>query len=123
MREVRHDEGHTWQRTSVVDEEAIDHERIIAEVQATGEIVRVRVAQRKDFDLLADPVTVVVSPPRITVGLCIEITGPKALELGDGLHEAGRFAAEVDSGGPDERSVEVIPIAARARRPRVVAEM
>jgi hypothetical protein len=96
MREVHHAEGHTWQRTSVVDEEAIDHERIIAQVQATGEMVQVRVAQRVDFDLLADPVTVLVSPPRTTVGMYIEMSGPQAGELGDGLRAAGRFASEVD---------------------------
>jgi hypothetical protein len=61
MRELEHESGHCWFRTSVVDEEAIDHERQIAVVQATGELVRVRVAQRVDFDLLADPILARVS--------------------------------------------------------------
>ncbi len=60
MREVQHDEMHLWEKTSVVDHEAIDHERQIGDVVlASGDTVRVRVAQRIDFDLFADrwPVT------------------------------------------------------------------
>jgi hypothetical protein len=116
MREVTHEEGHRWQKTSVVDEEAIDHEREIAAVQATGEIVRVRVAQRVDFDLLADPITVRVSPPRITIGASFEMTSHKCIELGEEMANAGRFAEEGDQGG-HEYSLELN--AAGPQRPRL----
>jgi hypothetical protein len=122
MREVRHEEGHTWERTSVVDEEAIDHERIIAMVNATGETVQVRVAQRKDFDLLVDPVTVIVSPPRITVGAYIEMSGPQCTELGGELLAAGHFADKVAGFDGSERPVEVVQIDTRGRRPRLVGD-
>jgi hypothetical protein len=118
MREVIHEEGHRWQRTSVVDEEAIDHEREIAVVEATGEVVRVRVAQRVDFDLLADPVTVQVSPPRITVGQSFEMTPAKSSELGEELINAGRFAQEQEH--PHEFRIQVV--STEPSRPRLVAE-
>jgi hypothetical protein len=95
MRELEHDTGHFWFKTSVVDEEAIDHERQIAVVQATGELVRVRVAQRIDFDLLADPIIVRASDPRVTVGETFEMTEQQADDLGDAMHAAAAFIRRV----------------------------
>jgi hypothetical protein len=107
MRELEHESGHCWFRTSVVDEEAIDHERQIAVVQATGELVRVRVAQRIDFDLLADPIAVNASPPRVTVGETFEMTEQQADELGDAMHEAAAFIRRLNG---------------QPQRPRLVAD-
>jgi hypothetical protein len=95
MREVQHPDGHPWVTSSVVDEEAIDHERVIGSVAVTGEVVNVRVAQRVDFDLLADPVAVQPSPPRITVGGMFEMGAPQALELAEYLREAASRAEEM----------------------------
>ena len=89
MRERRYPADHRWQRTSVVDEEAIDHERQIGEVIGVGnDVVGVRVAQREDFDLLAEPVTRQVSDPRITLGETFELTPAQARELAQVLLEA-----------------------------------
>ncbi|GAB3255122.1 hypothetical protein [Kineosporia babensis] len=88
MREVQHPEGHPWVKTSVVDEEAIDHERVVGMVAATGELISVRVAQRVDFDLLTDPVGVRTSPVRITVGGMFELSATQAAELAECLSEA-----------------------------------
>jgi len=95
MREIEHGQGHQWFKTSVVDEEAIDHEHQIAVVAATGEVVRVRVAQRIDFDLLADPIIVRPSDPRVTVGETFEMTEQQADELGDAMHAAAAFIRKV----------------------------
>ncbi|GLY15756.1 hypothetical protein Kisp01_27710 [Kineosporia sp. NBRC 101677] len=119
MREVQHEDGHLWQKSSVVDEEAVDHERQIALVEVTGEVVRVRVAQRVDFDLLADPITARVSPPRITVGGAFEMTGAAGAELGRQLLEAGRFAEE-EVGQGEVRSFQLT--VAPAPRPRLVVD-
>jgi hypothetical protein len=108
MRELEHDEGHFWFKTSVVDEEAIDHERQIGAVHATGEIVRVRVAQRIDFDLLADPIVVKASAPRVTVGETFEMTEQQADELGDSMHAAAAFIRRLNG---------------QPQRPRLVADI
>ncbi|WP_460624441.1 hypothetical protein [Kineosporia babensis] len=68
-------------KTSVVDEEAIDHERIIGSVTVTGDVVNTRLAQRIDYDLLAEPVTVIPSPPRITLGDTFEMNAAQAPRL------------------------------------------
>ncbi|GAB3255448.1 hypothetical protein [Kineosporia babensis] len=117
MREVQHGEQHLWQRSSVVDEEAIDHERVIAQVEATGEMVRVRVAQRVDLDLLADPIVVRVSSPRVTVGDCFELTSAQCAELGTRLLEASRFVDE--EVGPEGRTFQLAEVS--APRLRLVA--
>ncbi|MBT0772859.1 hypothetical protein KIH74_28210 [Kineosporia sp. J2-2] len=108
MREVEHGEGGRWFKTSVVDEEAIDHERMIGAVRVVGTVVRVRVAQRTDFDLLADPVVIRPSPPRITLGESFEMNAVQALELAEHLQTAARFAREAEE--------------ASRRRPRLVFE-
>ena len=92
MREVRHDQGHRWVTTSAVDEEAIDHDRVIGIVEATGEQALVRVAQRIGYDLLADPIGCRVSSPRITVGGMFEMTADQARELACYLWNAASFA-------------------------------
>ncbi|MCE0535854.1 hypothetical protein LWF15_10050 [Kineosporia rhizophila] len=93
MREKKYPAGHRWQRSSVVDEEAIDHERQIGQVIGVGnDVVRVRVAQREDFDLLADPVTRRVSDARITLGETFELTPAQARELAQVLIEAAQHA-------------------------------
>lgn len=95
MRERKHPAGHRWQRTSVVDEEAIDHERQVGIVKGVGnDVVRVRVAQREDFDLLADPVVRRVSAPRITLGETFELTPAQARELAGVLLEAVNHAEQ-----------------------------
>jgi hypothetical protein len=105
--EVRHPDGHRWVRTSVVDEQAIDHERQIGEVAGVGnDLVRVRVAQRVDFSLLSEPVTRRVSDPRITLGETFELTPAQAEELAERLLEAVAFARQES---------------AALRRPRLVA--
>ncbi len=88
MREVQHPEDHPWVTTSVVDEEAIDHERIVGIVAVTGETVSVRIAQRVDFDLLTEPIGIRVSPPRITLGGTFEMTVAQAAEMAERLGEA-----------------------------------
>ena len=96
MREIRHPEGHLRVRTSVVDEGAIDHERQIAEIAGAGnDVVRVRVAQRVDFDLLADPVTRHVHPVRITVAETFEMSPAQISELIGSLSEALEFATRL----------------------------
>lgn len=89
---MQHPDGHPWVRTSVVDEEAIDHEREIGRVAVVGEVVNTRLAQRVDYDLLADPVTVRVSPPRITLGGMFEMNAAQALEISEHLREAAKRA-------------------------------
>jgi hypothetical protein len=97
MREIRHPEGHTWVRTSVVEDGAIDHERQIAEIAGAGnDVVRVRVAQRVDFDLLADPITRHVHPVRITVAETFEMSPAQISELMGSLSEALEFAARLE---------------------------
>jgi hypothetical protein len=81
MSEIQHPEGHPWVTTSVVDEGAIDHERVIGTVAVTGEVVSIRVAQRVDFDLLSDPITVRAWPPRITVGGMFEMNATQGAEI------------------------------------------
>ncbi|GAB3240871.1 hypothetical protein [Kineosporia babensis] len=95
MREKRHPAGHHWERTSIVDEEAIDHERQIGLVRGVGnDIVRVRVAQREDFDLLVEPVTRRASAPRITLGETFELTPAQARELAAVLVQAAQHAED-----------------------------
>jgi hypothetical protein len=55
MRDIQHPSGHLWTTTTVVDTEAIDHERPIARIALDNEMLLIRVAQRVDFNLLADP--------------------------------------------------------------------
>jgi hypothetical protein len=95
VREVRHGEGHRWVTSSVVDLEAIDHERVIGTVGVTGEDVMVRVAQRVDYDLLAEPISCRASALRITVGGMFEMTSGQARELAGFLMEAAEFAESV----------------------------
>ncbi|MBT0770762.1 hypothetical protein KIH74_17600 [Kineosporia sp. J2-2] len=92
MREIRHPEDHRWARTLVVDHEAVDHERQIGEVQvADGAVIRVRVAQRTDFDLLLNPVVSKVHPPRITLGETFELDAAQARALAEQLCRAAAF--------------------------------
>lgn len=96
MREVEHEDGHPWARTSVVDEEAIDHEREFGAVPVTGDVVRIRVAQRKDFDLLADPIASRTSAVRITLGEMFEMTPAQSREIAQRLISAASFAEKVE---------------------------
>ncbi|MBT0770281.1 hypothetical protein KIH74_15170 [Kineosporia sp. J2-2] len=100
MREIEHPEGGRWLRSSVVDDEAVDHERQIGAVVVTGDVVRVRVAQRVDFDLLASPVVTRPWPPRITVGEMFEMNAAQARELAEQLWDAAVVADEVDGRRP-----------------------
>ncbi|MBT0769480.1 hypothetical protein KIH74_11150 [Kineosporia sp. J2-2] len=95
MREIEYPAGHRWHRTSLVDLEAVDHERVVGIVRVTGDVVRVRVAQRVDFDLLVDPVVVRASRPRITLGDTFELTAPQAREVARQLQEAAGIADHV----------------------------
>ncbi|GAA3630009.1 hypothetical protein GCM10022223_54590 [Kineosporia mesophila] len=94
MRQIQHPQGHRWVTTSVVDEEAIDHERTIGVVAVTGDEVSVRVAQRIDFDLTAVPVSIRASAPRITLGALFEMTPHQTRELAHHLWKAASFAEE-----------------------------
>jgi len=97
MDEVEHPAGHPWARTSVVDVAAVDHERIVGEVSGSGlDVVRVRLAQRVDFDLIAEPVRRITHPPRITLGETFELTAQQALLLARHLREAADLAARID---------------------------
>jgi hypothetical protein len=100
MREIRHGKDDLWQTTSVVDGEAIDHERIIGTVVLDNESILIRVAQRVDYDLLADPVQVRVHPPRITIGGCFELNDGQADELLSGVAEAASFSRQVRGRSP-----------------------
>jgi hypothetical protein len=91
VREIEHDKEHVWMRSSIVEEEAVDHERRIGTVPATNDEILVRVAQRVDYDLLADPTESRVSAPRITVGGMFEITAQQARDLAEYLIEAADF--------------------------------
>ncbi|GAA3620267.1 hypothetical protein GCM10022223_41430 [Kineosporia mesophila] len=91
-----------------MDQEAVDHEREFGAVPVIGDVVRIRVAQRVDFDLLADPVIATAHPPRIGVGELFEMTGPQAVDI---AHRLLRAAASMEDRGD-----------AQARRPRLVAE-
>jgi len=91
MREKIHDADHPWDSTSIVDEAAIDHERCIGTVRLANDEILVRVAQRIDFDLLADPIGVRVSPPRITLGRMFELDDVEGARVEDCLHEAVAF--------------------------------
>lgn len=95
MREIRRGAEHLWATSSVVDLEAIDHERVIGRARATGEDVPVRVAQRVDYDLLAEPIDCRVSAPRITVGGTFEMTADQARVLARHLISAALFADSV----------------------------
>jgi hypothetical protein len=95
MREIEHDIGHRWAKTSVVDEMAIDHERDFGAVLVTGDVVRIRVAQRVDFDLLAEPVAMEVSAVRIALGEMFEMTPSQTREVARRLMSAASFADEV----------------------------
>jgi hypothetical protein len=91
MREIEHAKDHVWMRSSIAEEEAVDHERKIGTVPATNDEILVRVAQRVDYDLLAEPIGCRVSAPRITVGGMFEITAQQARDLAEYLIEAADF--------------------------------
>jgi hypothetical protein len=88
MREVSHEPDDLWATTSIVDTEAIDHERIIAVIPVVNDQVRVRIAQRVDFDILADPITVTASPPRATLGDMYEMNSVQARAIGEAMIQA-----------------------------------
>lgn len=90
MREIQHRSGHVWTTSSVVDAEAIDHERPIARIALDNETLLIRVAQRVDFNLLADPVEVLPYPPRITMG-DYELNDAHVREISRHLNEAADF--------------------------------
>lgn len=100
MREVTHEPGDVWATSSVVDAEAIDHERIIATVPVTNDHVQIRIAQRVDFDLLTDPVTTTPSPPRIALGEMFEMSADEARQIGTALLEAATRLDGVKSQRP-----------------------
>jgi hypothetical protein len=96
MEQKQHGAIHPWSTTTVVDQAAIDHERIFGcIVLADNDNVLIRAAQRIDFDLLADPVTTRVSNPRITLGSYYELTGPQARRAGGFLVEAADFVDRI----------------------------
>ena len=98
MRQKRHSPIHPWSTTTVVDQAAIDHERLFGcIVLADNDNVLIRAAQRVDFDLLANPVTARVSNPRITLGSYYELTGPQARRAGGFLIEAANFVDRIAS--------------------------
>ena len=105
MREIQHPEGHPWVTTSMVDEGTIDHERVIGIVAVTGEFVSIRVAQRVDFDLLADPVTVRVWPPLITVGGMFEMDAAQGAEIIEHMHGAVAHAEKMIEAMGEEAGV------------------
>ncbi|GAB3271879.1 hypothetical protein [Kineosporia babensis] len=90
MRQIQHDASHLWTTTTVVDTEAIDHERPIARVALETESILIRVAQRVDFNLLSEPVDVLPYPPRITLG-DYELNDAHAREIARHLLEAVEF--------------------------------
>ncbi|GLY20109.1 hypothetical protein Kisp01_71230 [Kineosporia sp. NBRC 101677] len=106
MRLIQHDARHLWSSTTVVDTEAIDHERPIARVALETETVLIRVAQRVDFNLLAEPVEVMPYPPRITLG-DYELNDGQAREIARHLLTAVEF-------------VDGLGWARSPRRPRLV---
>ncbi|GAA3598692.1 hypothetical protein GCM10022223_12590 [Kineosporia mesophila] len=59
------------------------------------------------FDLLAEPIGVCPSPPRITLGETFEMTAQQALGIAELLRAAAHFAQQIDG---------------QARWPRLVAE-
>jgi hypothetical protein len=81
--------------TSVVDEEAIDHESHVGIVHLSDESILVRVAQRVDFDLLADPIVMHRSPPRITLGAYYELNSGQARSTAGYLMSAADLADKV----------------------------
>ncbi|MBT0769487.1 hypothetical protein KIH74_11185 [Kineosporia sp. J2-2] len=95
--ELIHADGGPWERISLVDDEAVEREREVGVVPATGDVVRIRVAQRLDFDLLAEPIVTIVSPPRITLGEMFELNGAQALAVAEHLRTAARMVAEVEA--------------------------
>ncbi|GLY18005.1 hypothetical protein Kisp01_50190 [Kineosporia sp. NBRC 101677] len=101
MREVTHEPDDMWATTSVVDTEAIDHERIIASIEVCNDQVEVRIAQRIDFDLLTDPITVKASRPRATLGQMYEMNSAQAREIGEALLEAAKRLQELEAIAPD----------------------
>jgi hypothetical protein len=90
MREIQHGGGHLWVTSSIVDTEAVDHERPIARVALDNETLLIRVAQRVDFNLLDDPVGVLPYPPRITMG-DYELNEVHAREIAGHLNGAADF--------------------------------
>jgi len=94
MRQIQHTGSHLWTTTSVVDTEAIDHERPIARIALDNETLLIRVAQRVDFNLLADPVGVLSYPPRITLG-DYELNDLHAREISRHLDTAAAFVEEL----------------------------
>jgi hypothetical protein len=95
MREIDHGEGHRWTKTSVVDEEAVDHERVFGVIHASGDTIRVRVAQRVDYDLLAEPIRKRAYQPRINVG-DYELTSTQTRDLIQSMCAAEQFADTID---------------------------
>jgi hypothetical protein len=100
MREISHEADAPWATTSVVDTEAIDHERIIANIAVVNDQVKVRIAQRIDFDLLTDPITVMASAPRATLGEMYEMNSIQAREIGEALLEAAKRLRELEGAMP-----------------------
>ncbi|GAA3635792.1 hypothetical protein GCM10022223_62790 [Kineosporia mesophila] len=107
MREIENGEESHWFKTSVVDAESIDHECQIGAVKVTGDIIRIRVAQRIDFDLLAEPVAIRPSLARINLGETFEMDASQAIEISDRLRDAASFAKHING---------------MAQRPRLIAE-
>ncbi|MBT0774283.1 hypothetical protein KIH74_35395 [Kineosporia sp. J2-2] len=98
MREIIHPDGHLWQRTSVADGDAVDHERIIATVRlASNDEIVVRVAQREDVDILADPAVRHLHPPRITLGGTFELTSSESAEVIAALGAAKDFSLNLEN--------------------------
>lgn len=97
MREITHEPDDLWATTSVVDTEAIDHERIIANIEVVNDQVQVRIAQRIDFDLLTDPITVNASCPRVTLGQIYEMNSAQARQIGEALLEASKRLQEFEA--------------------------
>ncbi len=102
MREVNHEPDDLWATTSIVDTEAIDHERIIAVIPVVNDRVTVRIAQRVDFDLLADPITVKVSPPRATLGEMYEMNSIQARAIGEAMLQAASRLERIESAMPEQ---------------------
>lgn len=100
MREILHPQGHRWEKTVLVDAEAIDQERVIGEITVVGDVVRVRVARRIEFDLLTDPITCRVHPPRITLGDTFELTAQHDRELAGMLARAADLVDEIEAENP-----------------------
>ncbi len=94
MRQIQHEASHLWTTSTVVDEEAIDHERPIARIALDTETLLIRVAQRVDFNLLANPIEQLPYPPRITLG-DYEINDVHAREIARHLTTAADFVGSL----------------------------